>query len=77
MAVCGSLSLILGSNDTPLYPPMAFVSRRLDGPAARFMSLSRTEPSHLPAKLIHVRKIRQNKAFVGNTRNFEYHGLIS
>jgi hypothetical protein len=77
MAVCSPLSLILGSNDTPLYPPVSFLSRRLDGPAALFMSLFRTEPSYLPADLIHVRETRQNKAFIGNTRNSEYGGLIS
>jgi hypothetical protein len=77
MVVCGPLSLFLGSNDTPLYLPISFLSQRLDGPAVPFMSLSRTEPSYLPAKLIHVREIRQNKAFLENTRNCEYRGLTS
>jgi len=70
MAARSLLSLILGSNGTPHYPPVSFVSRQPNRPAALFMSLFPTAEPSLPTDQANSRaKNDRNKAFPENTCN--------
>src|ERR1700751_1870764 len=78
MSACSPLSLILGSNGTPHYPPVSFVSRQPNRPAALFMSLFPTvEPTSPPAQANSRAENHQNKASPGNTRNSNCRSLVS
>jgi hypothetical protein len=70
MAACSLSSLILGSSGTPHYPPVSFVSRQPNRPAALFMSFfSTAEPSLSPDQTNSRATNYRNKAFAGNVRN--------
>jgi hypothetical protein len=78
MPACSLLSLILGSSGTPHYPPVSFVSRQPNRPAALFMSLFLTaEPSLSPDQANSRAKNYRNKAFAGNARNSNCRTVIS